>query len=76
MAGLPLDKFPGWTSRTADALFAKTRGSGAEVIKLKGGAGFAVGLAIRDVVHAIALDEKRIMPVASLVKGRMGCCDD
>ena len=61
-AGLPLEKFPGWTSGTADALFAKTRGSGAEVIKLKGGAGFAVGLAIRDVVHAIALDSKRILP--------------
>src|SRR5947209_12350885 len=74
-AGLPLDKFPGWTSGTADALFAKTRGSGAEVIKLKGGAGFAVGLAIRDVIHAIALDTKRIMPVASLVNGPYGIRD-
>src|SRR5215472_6789314 len=36
-AGLPLEKFPGWTSATAEALFAKARGSGAEVIKLKGG---------------------------------------
>ena len=42
-AGLPLEKFPGWTASTAETLFAKTRGSGAEVIKLKGGAGFAVG---------------------------------
>ena len=74
-AGLPLEKFPGWTSGTADALFAKTRGSGAEVIKLKGGAGFAVGLAIRDVVHAIALDSKRILPVASLVNGTYGMRD-
>ncbi len=74
-AGLPLEKFPGWTSSTADALFAKTRGSGAEVIKLKGGAGFAVGLAIREVVHAIALDNKRILPVASLVSGTYGMRD-
>jgi L-lactate dehydrogenase len=74
-AGLPLEKFPGWNSGTADALFAKTRGSGAEVIKLKGGAGFAVGLAIRDVVHAIALDSKRILPVASLVSGTYGMRD-
>ena len=74
-AGLPLEKFPGWTSGTADALFAKTRGSGAEVIKLKGGAGFAVGLAIRDVVHAIALDSRRILPVASLVNGTYGMRD-
>ena len=74
-AGLPLEKFPGWTSGTADALFAKTKGSGAEVIKLKGGAGFAVGLAIADVVHSIALDSKRIMPVASLVSGIYGMRD-
>src|ERR687893_788658 len=67
--GMPLDKFPGWTSSTADALFARTRGSGAEVIKLKGGAGFAVGLSIAEVIHAIALDRKRILPVASLVSG-------
>ena len=74
-AGLPLDKFPGWTNGTADALFTKTKGSGAEVIKLKGGAGFAVGMAIRDVVHAVALDQKRILPVASLVSGTYGIRD-
>ena len=45
------------------------------MIKLKGGAGFAVGLAIRDVVHAIALDSKRILPVASLVNGTYGMRD-
>ena len=38
-AGLPLEQFPGWTPAPADALFERTRGSGAEVIKLKGGAG-------------------------------------
>ena len=42
-AGLPLEKYPGWTSAGAEALFTRTKGSGAEVIKLKGGAGFAVG---------------------------------
>jgi L-lactate dehydrogenase len=73
--GMPLDKFPGWTSATAEALFARTRGSGAEVIKLKGGAGFAVGLAIRDVVHAVTLDQKRILPVSALVNGPYGIRD-
>ncbi|WZO96575.1 lactate/malate dehydrogenase family protein [Isosphaeraceae bacterium EP7] len=74
-AGLPLEKFPGWNAGSADALFAKTKGSGAEVIKLKGGAGFAVGLAIREVVDAIILDRKRILPVASLVDGVYGLRD-
>jgi L-lactate dehydrogenase len=74
-AGLPLEKFPGWDAGTADALFARTRGSGAEVIKLKGGAGFAVGVSIAEVVHAIALDSKRILPVSSLVNGTYGVRD-
>ncbi len=74
-AGFPLEKYPGWTSTSADALFAKTKGSGAEVIKLKGGAGFAVGLSIADVVHSIALDSRRILPVGSLVSGLYGIRD-
>jgi L-lactate dehydrogenase len=45
------------------------------VIKLKGGAGFAVGLSIRDVVHSIALDQKRIMPVSTLISGPYGIRD-
>jgi L-lactate dehydrogenase len=73
--GLPLEKFPGWSAATADAVFARTRGSGAEVIKLKGGAGFAVGLAIREVVHAVALDRKRILPVSSRIDGAYGLRD-
>ncbi|HEV3163631.1 MAG TPA: lactate/malate dehydrogenase family protein [Isosphaeraceae bacterium] len=74
-AGMPLDKFPGWTGSMADALFARTRGSGAEVIKLKGGAGFAVGLAIREVVHSVALNQRRILPVSSLLNGPYGLHD-
>jgi len=39
------------------------------VIKRKGGAGWAVGIAIRDVIHAIALDQRRLLPVSSRVQG-------
>jgi len=73
--GMPLDKFPGWNSAQAEALFTRTKGSGAEVIKLKGGAGFAVGLSIADVIHSVALDQRRILPVSSLVSGTYGIRD-
>ncbi len=73
--GLPLDKFSGWNSTVAEAILKRTRGSGAEVIKLKGGAGFAVGLSIREVVDAVALDKKRILPVSALVNGPYGLRD-
>lgn len=69
IGGLPLDKFPGWTPKLAEELFTRTKGSGAEVIKKKGGAGFAVGIAIRDVIHAIALDQRRLLPVATVQDG-------
>ena len=38
-AGMPLEKFPGWSPTRADELFKRTKASGAEVIKLKGGGG-------------------------------------
>ena len=75
IGGLPLDKYPGWTQTTANAIFQRTKGSGAEVIKKKGGAGFAVGIAIRDVVHSIALDSRRVLPISSVQNGCYGVRD-
>jgi L-lactate dehydrogenase len=69
IGGLPLDKWPGWNNRLAEELFARTKGSGAEVIKKKTGAGFAVGIAIRDVIHSIALDQRRVLPVSTIQNG-------
>lgn len=69
IASLPLEKYPGWNPRVAEELFTRTKGSGAEVIKKKGGAGFAVGIAIRDVIHSIALDQRRMLPVSSVQNG-------
>ncbi|MEM9586105.1 MAG: lactate/malate dehydrogenase family protein [Planctomycetota bacterium] len=75
VAGLPLDKYPGWTPAMANQLFTRTRGSGAEVIKRKGGAGFAVGVAIRDVIDAIYCDQRRVLPVSSVQDGCYGIRD-
>lgn len=67
--GLPLDQWPGFDANVATEIFTATKGAGAQVIKQKGGAGFAVGLSIREVVHAIALDSRRVLPVSSLISG-------
>lgn len=75
VAGLPLDRYPGWTPNLANQLFTRTRGSGAEVIKGKGGAGFAVGIAIRDVIDAITLDRRRVLPVSTVQNGCYGVRD-
>ena len=75
IGGLPLEKFPGWNANLASELFTRTKGSGAEVIKKKGGAGFAVGLAIQEVIETIALDRRRILPVSSVQNGCYGIRD-
>ena len=66
--GLPLSGLPECSAGFQNAVFERTKGSGAEVIKKKGGAGWAVGIAIRDVVHAVLLDKKALLPVSSLVQ--------
>lgn len=67
--GLPLAGLPECTAGFQNAVFERTKGSGAEVIKKKGGAGWAVGIAIRDVVHAVLLNKKALLPVSTLVQG-------
>jgi len=75
IGGLPIDKYPGWSPNLFNELFARTRASGAEVIKNKGGAGFAVGLAIQEVIESIALDRHRVLPVSTIQQGCYGIHD-
>jgi L-lactate dehydrogenase len=70
--GFPLLKFPGVTPTFQSQIFSRTQKSGAEVISRKGGAGWAVGVAIREVIDCIALDRRRILPVSSLLNGTYG----
>jgi L-lactate dehydrogenase len=67
--GLPLAGLPECSPGFQNTVFERTKGSGAEVIKKKGGAGWAVGIAIRDVAHAVLLNKKALLPVSSLVQG-------
>jgi L-lactate dehydrogenase len=70
VTGLPLEQWPGFSPVVQKETFEETKAAGAQLIKLKGGSGFAVGLSIREVVHAIALDSRRVLPVSTL---QMGC---
>src|SRR3989441_1165987 len=67
--GLPLAGLSECSPGFQSAVFERTKGSGAEVIKKKGGAGWAVAVAIRDVIHAVLLNKKVLLPVSSLVQG-------
>jgi len=70
--GFPLSGLSACSAGFQNSVFERTRGSGAEVIKRKGGAGWAVGIAIREVIHAVLLNKRALLPVSSLVQGAYG----
>ena len=75
VAGVPLVAVPGFSREVAEDVFAQTRQGGAEAIRLKGGAGYAVALCIRQVAESIALDRHAVLPVSSPQRGAYGISD-
>lgn len=73
--GVPVQSLPNYSPEKMQEVFELTKKSGAEVIRLKGGAGYAVGIAIREVVHALLLDTRQILPVSTLQTGPYGIED-
>jgi L-lactate dehydrogenase len=69
IAGVPLDAFPGYSQQLMDEVVEATRFGGAEVIKKKGGTFYSVAPMITELVRAIRLDEKRVIPVSTLQDG-------
>jgi len=70
--GMSMGKLRGFGPAFQSKVFERTKGSGAEVIRRKGGAGWAVGLTIAEVVHSVALDRCQLLPVSSLQQGVFG----
>jgi L-lactate dehydrogenase len=68
-AGMPLVKLPDFGPNVQQKVFERTKTSGAEAIKLKGGAGWAVGLTIAEVVHTIALNQPKVLPISTQLTG-------
>ncbi|MBL49603.1 MAG: lactate dehydrogenase [Roseibacillus sp.] len=75
VGGLPLAEVAGCDQNFQRSIFERTKKSGAEVISRKGGAGWAVGATIAEVIHAIALDRKQLLPVSTLQQGTYGLRD-
>ncbi len=70
--GASIQGLPGFTKEKANAVFEAAKKAGAEVIRLKGGAGRAVGVSIAEVVHAMALNSGALLPVSSMQSGALG----
>jgi L-lactate dehydrogenase len=72
IAGVPLRSFPTYDAARVQAIFERARTSGAEMIKLKGGAGQAVGVSIAEVVHAVLQNKRQVLPVSTVQTGLFG----
>jgi L-lactate dehydrogenase len=73
--GVGLNSIPGYNDALGVEIFEATKKSGATVIAQKGGAGRAVGVSIKEVVEAIALDSRKLLPVSVAQSGKLGISD-
>ncbi len=73
--GTPIDSLPGVDQRLLEEVLQQTRTSGARVIKLKGGAGYAVGVAMAEVVAAVVGDTGALLPISTMQNGLLGVKD-
>ncbi|MFB3881818.1 MAG: malate dehydrogenase [Armatimonadota bacterium] len=64
--GKPMADLPNYSDELVRKAADATRRAGAECLRLKGGAGYAVGLAVREVVAAILGDTGAVLPVSTV----------
>ena len=76
IAGIPLPDYPGLTKERIDAIAKRTADGGAEITKLVGtSAWYAPGASVVEMVEAILLDKKKIVPCSVYLQGEYGVRD-
>jgi len=73
--GVPLASMPGYDKAQVRGIFEQTKKSGAEVIRLKGGAGWGIAVTVARLVEAIATDSRAVVPVSTVQTGLYGIRD-
>jgi len=69
VAGVPIRSFPQFNDALVKELAEATRYGGAEVIKRKRGTFYSVAPMIVELIRAIREDQKKVLPVSSLMDG-------
>jgi len=64
--GKPISEMPDYSDGAVQEAVQATLTAGAQCLRLKGGAGYAVGAAVRDVVAAILGDSDAVLPVSTV----------
>jgi malate dehydrogenase len=74
VGGIPVEKL--LPKERIDAIVKRTRGAGGEIVKLLGfSAYFSPAAAAADMVQAVLLDEKRVLPWSAYLQGEYGVRD-
>ncbi len=71
VAGVPLRDLPGYDQARIEEIFQQTKTAGAEVIRLKGGAGWGIGLTISALVDMVATDARKLVPISTVQRGQV-----
>jgi len=75
IAGIPLDKFYGYSPELMQQIYNKTKNAADEIIKKKGATYYAIAMVVNKIVRAILLDQSRVFSVSSLVQNIYGLDD-
>jgi malate dehydrogenase len=71
VGGIPLEQLV--SGNRIEALVERTRKGGGECVQLLGtSAWYAPGAAVAEMVHAVALDQKRVLPCTACLEGEFG----
>jgi len=70
--GVSLEQHAALSPAKKMEIFERTRESGAEIIRLKGGAGWAVATCIESLTRTILLDQRKLLPVSTVQSGAYG----
>jgi malate dehydrogenase len=74
VGGIPVERL--LPKERIDAIVKRTRGAGGEIVKLLGfSAYFSPAAAVADMVQAVLLDEKRVLPCSAYLEGEYGVHD-
>jgi malate dehydrogenase len=74
VGGVPLERLV--SQERLDAMIERTRKGGGEVVELLGtSAWYAPGAAVAEMVDAVLLDQKRVLPCTALLEGEYGIQD-
>jgi L-lactate dehydrogenase len=70
--GVPIESFPSYNEKKLKDMFKSAAKTWHGMITLKNDDGWAFGLAICELVAAVAMDKRKVMPISTLQNGAFG----